>query len=82
MQVDSCLTFIDYYLGEAINGLHILKLLNERNKNLQVVLMSRSSHIKEKMEYLNAENINLQFIVKDEYTPAMCKLILETYLEG
>ena len=76
------ISFIDFYLGDAINGLHVLKLLNERNKNIQVVMMSRSPHVKEKMQHLKDENTNLHFLVKDEYTPAMCKMLLETFLES
>lgn len=76
------ITFIDYYLGEAINGLHILKLLIEKYKSLQVVLMSRSPNVREKIHSFIVENINVHFIVKDEYTPAMCKVILESYLEN
>lgn len=76
------ITFLDYYLGEAINGFHVLKLLREQNHNMQIIIMSRSQHVKDKVEYLNGENINLNFIVKDEYTPAMCKILLENYLEN
>jgi CheY-like chemotaxis protein len=76
------ITFLDYYLGEAINGFHVLKLLREQNYNMQIIIMSRSSHVKEKILDLNRENINLNFIVKDEYTPAMCKILLENYLEN
>ncbi|HEY4789365.1 MAG TPA: hypothetical protein VIH57_25115 [Bacteroidales bacterium] len=76
------ISFIDFYLGEAINGLHVLKLLHERQKNIQVVMMSKSPHVKDKIQNLTMDNLNLHFIVKDEYTPVMCKMLLETFLES
>lgn len=76
------ITFLDYYLGDAINGFHVLKLLREQNHNMQIIIMSRSPQVKDKIHHLNGENINLNFIVKDEYTPAMCKVLLENYLEN
>ena len=32
------IAFVDYYLGDGSNGLHIMKLLMERSKNLQVIM--------------------------------------------
>lgn len=76
------IAFIDYYLGNGVNGVHILKLLKDHYKNLQVVLMSRLPQVKDKINNKVDENINLHFIVKDEYTPAVCRIFLENYLEN
>ncbi len=81
LQFKDTIAFIDYYLGEAINGAHIIRLLKERNKSLAVIMISKSYHIKEKMPLIANQNIHFHFVVKDEYTPAVCALFLEHYLK-
>lgn len=80
LQFKHTIAFVDYYLGDVINGAHIIKLLKERNKSLSVILISKSPNIKDKMHYLTDQNIHFHFVVKDEYTPAVCAMFLEHYL--
>jgi len=72
------IAFVDYYLGDGINGAHIIKLIREQNKNATVVLISQSRMIEEKRN----KNQNEYFMIKDSTTPALCRLHLEQFIEN
>jgi CheY-like chemotaxis protein len=75
---EDTIAFIDYYLGNGINGTHIVKMLKSRPYNTTVVMLSQSGEIRAKVipgwcDY---------FIVKDSYAPALCSLCLNQYLDN
>ncbi|MDX9696573.1 MAG: hypothetical protein RBT49_12345 [Bacteroidales bacterium] len=76
------IAFIDYYLGDGINGKHLVNLLLERNKNIKIVLMSQSERIIEKTCVPELENSRFVKILKHNYTPDICSTIVENYINN
>ena len=72
------IAFIDYYMGNGVNGLHIIKLLKSQNKNALAVLVSQSKAIGEK----NDPKVFDYFVFKDKFAPALCRLYLEQFIEN
>ena len=70
--------YIDYYLGNGITGLHIIRMLIEQSSGLTVTLLSNSKSVKEKV---NSAWYHY-FVLKDNTAPALCCLYLEQYLEN
>lgn len=71
------IAFVDYYLGDGINGGHIIKLLKAQNKNATAILISQSKAVEDK----SGLNHHDYFVVKDDTTPAVCLLYLEQFIE-
>ncbi len=78
LSYDDTIAFVDYYLGNGINGEHIQKILKEQNNDTLVILLSQSKNIKQKTK----QNNSSYFVVKDAFAPALCCLYLEQYLES
>lgn len=76
------IVFLDYYMGEGINGAHLYKLITGQNKNTKVVLLSQSQYVYKKMVDKFGKKSYFDFVFKDEYTPAVCNLHLEQFLEN
>lgn len=76
------IAFVDYYLGDGINGKHLVNLLLERNKNMKIVLMSQSERIIEKTKIPELENSRFVKILKHNYTPDVCSTIVENYINN
>ncbi|MGB8490357.1 MAG: response regulator [Bacteroidales bacterium] len=72
------IAFIDYYLGEGINGTHLIKVIKDQRLNTTVVLMSQSRDVKKKVD----PGWYDYFVEKDKSAPALCCLYLEQYLEN
>jgi CheY-like chemotaxis protein len=72
------IAFIDYYMGNGINGAHIIKLLKEQNQDAMTVLLSQSKAIEEKNNLNHPDYI----VMKDTSTPALCRLYLEQFIEN
>ncbi len=72
------IAFIDYYLGNGINGSHIIKMLKEQTAETAIVLLSQSKQVKEK---INPSSYDF-FVPKDSSAAALCRLCLEQYLEN
>ena len=70
--------FIDYYLGNGINGSHIRKILREQSADTAIVLISQSKSVKEKVNPSGYD----YFVPKDSSAAALCRLCLEQYLEN
>ena len=72
------IAFVDYYLGDGINGLHITKLLKERGSDVMVILLSQSKAVEQRSIAVNYD----YFVVKDSSALAMCCLYLEQYADN
>jgi len=72
------IVFVDYYLGEGINGAHIIKLLKEHSCDAMVVLLSQSKAVKEKSRMIPYD----YFVVKDHLAPALCSMYLKQFIEN
>jgi hypothetical protein len=72
------IAFIDYYLGTDTNGAQVIKMLKEQSFLSTIVLMSQSIVAKEET-YAGSYDY---FIQKDQYTPALCCLYLEQYVDS
>ena len=77
MQHDT-IAFVDYYMGNGINGAHIIKLLKEQNKGTMAVLLSQSKGVEEKSSLAHPDYI----VMKDTLAPALCRLYLEQFIEN
>lgn len=75
---DDLIAFVDYYLGDGINGTHIIKILKDLTFNCTSVLLSQSKGVKEK----TYPGLYDYFILKDKSAPALCCLFLEQYLDN
>jgi CheY-like chemotaxis protein len=76
-KADSIL-FVDYYLGDGINGSHIIKLLREQPFNSTVVLLSKSKNAPQK----TSAGYYDFFILKDESALPLCCLCLEQFIDN
>jgi len=74
--------FIDYYLGYGINGMHLVYLLEEINKDIKVVLLSQSEKIIKNTRFPKIKNNSFIKIQKHEYTPDICCAILENHMNN
>jgi len=72
------IAFVDYYLGNGINGGHVIKLLKSHNKNATAILISQSKFVDGK----SSLNHHDYFVVKDYTAPSVCLLHLEQFLEN
>ena len=75
------LAFIDYYLGNGINGEHLINLLVDQNERIDIVLMSRSHRALEKSVFNKSNNKVYAKLVKEEFTPDICCIIAEQYIK-
>ena len=76
------IAFMDYYLGDGLNGGHILKILKGSNKRMKIILFSQSQNVIYSLRKKTDLNRDIDFIVKDQYTLAVCSLFLEQYIES
>lgn len=72
------IAFVDYYMGNGINGAHIIKLLKEQNNDVTTILLSQSKAVEEKTNLNNPDYI----VMKDTTAPALCRLYLEQFIEN
>jgi len=72
------IAFVDYYMGNGVNGAHIIKLLKEQNNDTMAVLLSQSKSIEEKSSLSHPD----YFVKKDNLAPALCRLYLEQFIEN
>jgi CheY-like chemotaxis protein len=72
------IAFVDYYMGNGVNGAHIIKLLKEQNSDTMAVLLSQSKSIEEKSSLAHPDYI----VKKDNLAPALCRLYLEQFIEN
>jgi len=75
---DDTIAFVDYYMGNGINGAHIIKLLKEQNNDTMAVLLSQSKTVEEKSNLAHPDYI----VLKDTSAPALCRLYLEQFIEN
>lgn len=74
------IAFVDYYLGNGINGHHIIKHLVEQNEGIKIIMMSQSERVVKKMK--NVKNPTFTKVLKHEHTPEICCMMLEQYIQN
>jgi len=79
---NNTLAFIDYYLGDGINGNHTIKLLLEFNKKTKILLLSQSQHVISTYNNKPKKSRSINLIPKDNYTFTTCSLFLEQFIES
>jgi hypothetical protein len=72
------IAFVDYYMGNGVNGAHIIKLLKEQNHGTMAILLSQSKGVEEKSTLAHPDYV----IMKDTLAPALCRLYLEQFIEN
>jgi DNA-binding response OmpR family regulator len=72
------IAFVDYYLGDGINGSHIIKMLKEQSKEVLVILLSQSRSVGQKQNQIKYD----YFVAKDSSALALCCLYLEQYADN
>lgn len=75
---DESIAFIDYYLGNGVNGTHIIKMLKDQSVSTTVVLLSQSRSVRDKVD----SRFYDFFVLKDNTAPALCSLCFEQYLDN
>lgn len=76
------IAFIDYRLGKGFTGLDLSEKLVERNEHIKIVIMSQSEKIINGLEGLEQQKSIYTKLVKHEYTPDICCIIIENYLKN
>ena len=72
------IAFVDYNLGNSVNGPQIIRQLKKENSNTLAVLLSHTWGIEER----SVQN-NYDFcVVKDTFAPALCRLYLDQFIEN
>ncbi len=69
--------FIDYYLGEGITGMHIIKVLKDYLSDSEIIMLSNSTDVKGRTD----NNLIDHFVYKDMSAPSLCCRYLDQYLE-
>jgi CheY-like chemotaxis protein len=72
------IAFVDYYLGDGINGSHITKLLKEQSSDVMVILLSQSRAVGQRPNLAKYD----YFVVKDSSALALCCLYLEQFVDN
>jgi CheY-like chemotaxis protein len=72
------IAFVDYYLGDGINGSHIIKLLKEHGSDVMAILLSQSKAVEERSNQTRYDF----FVVKDSSALALCCLYLEQFVNN
>jgi hypothetical protein len=71
------IAFIDYYMGDGINGEHISRLIKKLYPDAFVVLLSHSRE-----PGRNNNRTYDYFVIKDPHAPALCCLYLEQFIDN
>ena len=72
------IAFVDYNLGNSVNGPQIIRQLKKENSNTLAVLLSHTWGIEER----SVQN-NYDFcVIKDTFAPALCRLYLDQFIEN
>jgi DNA-binding NtrC family response regulator len=59
------IAFVDYYLGEGINGIDVLKKIKEKCKDCKIIIMSQVTTLKTSIQTVNYGASD--FIIKDRF---------------
>jgi hypothetical protein len=76
------LAFIDFYLGNGVNGGHIYKMFQEANSGIKAIMLSQSKNILQVFRKKTGSSGNIEYLVKDEYALMICSLFLEQHIES
>jgi len=81
-EIGSTIAFVDYYLGSESNGLQVSDRLAGMNDNIRIVIMSQSEEVIRNLEKTVPPARLYTNIVKHEYTPEICSIIVENYINN
>ncbi len=73
--------FLDYFGGNGVSGPHLVKILKEQYSHAEVIFISgNEDDIGEVREQIDNNKV-YDYVIKDDYTPTLCRLLLEKYIE-
>jgi len=73
--------FLEYFGGNGISGSHLLKILNEQYAHAEVIFISQGKDsMADSFEQIDTKRV-YDYVIKDDYTPTLCRLLLEKYIE-
>jgi DNA-binding response OmpR family regulator len=72
------IAFVDYYLGDGVNGSHIIKMLKEQSSDVMVILLSQSRAVGQRSNQARYD----YFVIKDSSALALCCLYLEQFADN
>lgn len=76
------IAFVDFYLGSGRNGLQVSGKLADMNEDIKIVLMSHSEEVIRELEQSGSDANLYTNLVKHEYTPEICSIIVENYINN
>lgn len=79
---DRTIAFVDFYLGSGRNGLQVSGWLADMNEDIKIVLMSHSEEVIQELEKAGSASHHYTNLVKHEYTPEICSIIVENYINN
>ncbi|MCB0823252.1 MAG: hypothetical protein KDC09_11185 [Bacteroidales bacterium] len=73
--------FLDYFGGNGVSGPHIVEILKKQYPQAEVILISNNEDEIGKVREQYDNNKVFDYVIKDDYTPTLCRLLLEKYVE-
>jgi DNA-binding NtrC family response regulator len=73
--------FLDYFGGNGISGPHLVKILKEQYAHAEVIFLSSNEEDIGEVQQQTDTNQVYDYVIKDDYTPTLCRLLLEKYVE-
>lgn len=77
---DTDIAFVDYYLGNSVTGMDIIKQIREKCKNCKIIIISQVRTIK--TAYQTLEEGAMEYIFKDSNALAKSCFVLEDVLNA
>jgi hypothetical protein len=75
------IAFLDYYLGKGTNAMQLLNCFKEKNNEIKFVVLSQSDQIVNTLLLDEQMNVDGHVIKKDIYTPDICCILLEDFIQ-
>lgn len=73
--------FLDYFGGNGVSGPHLVEILKQQYSQAEVIFISgNEDEIGEVREQIDNNKV-YDYVIKDDYTPTLCRLLLEKYVE-
>ena len=73
--------FLDYFGGNGVSGPHIVEILKQHYPQAEVILISNNEDEIGAVRQQYDNNKVFDYVIKDDYTPTLCRLLLEKYVE-
>ena len=73
--------FLDYFGGNGVSGPHLVEILKQQYPQAEVILISNNEDEIFEVRQQFDNNKVYDYVIKDDYTPTLCRLLLEKYIE-